>query len=196
LKKRKPSSPCFRESDILEAVQILKKGGTILYPTDTIYGLGCDATQPDAVDKIYAIKNRPSSKALIVLVDSMKMLDQYIEEVPEIAFDMIKLANSPLTIIYDRPKHLAENLIAEDNTIAIRVTKDPLCKAIIRGLRKPLVSTSANLSGETPQSQIDQMPQSLLTGVDHIVDYPLANKGAKPSSIVKLSIDGSVKVIR
>jgi len=194
--RRKNYRQLFSDQDVSDAVEVLKRGGTILYPTDTIYGIGCDATQPDAVDKVYAIKNRPSAKALIVLVDSMKMLDRYIEEVPDVAWQMIKLATSPLTVIYDRPKHLAESLIAEDNSVAIRVTDDPLCKAMIRGLKRPIVSTSANLSGEKTEQWIYQMDKKLTDGVDHVVNIPLANRNAKPSSIVKLSADGKVKVIR
>ena len=134
--------------DIRLAISALKKGQTLLYPTDTIYGIGCDATNYEAVEELYKIKERDSSKPLIILVDSFDMLDRYIEEVPEMAWEVLKLNKKPLTIIYDRPKAVAENLIASDNTLAIRVTNDPVCRALIKGLRKPIVSTSANLSGE------------------------------------------------
>ncbi|MGJ8685391.1 MAG: L-threonylcarbamoyladenylate synthase [Nonlabens sp.] len=182
--------------DVREAVSALKKGKTILYPTDTIYGIGCDATNYDAVEEIYNIKERDSSKPLIILVDSFDMLDRYIEEVPEMAWQVLKLNKKPLTIIYDRPKAIAENLVGSDNTLGIRVTNDPVCRAIIKGLRKPIVSTSANLSGEkTPVGFID-ISEKLKNRVDYILDLPLAKTKVPPSSIIKISNDGTMKILR
>lgn len=181
---------------VQEAVTALKKGNTILYPTDTIYGIGCDATNYEAVEKIYQIKERDPSKSLLILVDSFPMLDQYIEEVPEMAWEVLKVNKDPLTIIFDRPKGVAENLIASDNSLAIRVTNDPLCRAIIRALRKPIVSTSANISGQPSPVHFEDIPEELKNRVDHIVDLPLPSKNVKPSAIMKISNNGVIKVIR
>ncbi|PRP68343.1 threonylcarbamoyl-AMP synthase [Nonlabens agnitus] len=181
---------------VQEAVAALKKGQTILYPTDTIYGIGCDATNYEAVEKIYEIKERDPSKSLLILVDSFPMLDQYIEEVPEMAWEVLKVNKDPLTIIYDRPKSVAENLIASDNSLAIRVTNDPLCRAIIRGLRKPIVSTSANISGQPSPVHFEDISEELKERIDHIVDLPLPAKNVKPSAIMKISNNGVIKVIR
>ena len=181
---------------VQEAVTQLKRGNTILYPTDTIYGIGCDATNYEAVEKIYEIKERDPSKSLLILVDSFPMLDQYIEEVPDMAWEVLKVNKDPLTIIYDRPKSVAENLIASDNFLAIRVTNDPLCRAIIRGLRKPIVSTSANISGQPAPVHFEDISEDLKQRVDHIVDLPLPAKNIKPSAIMKISNNGVIKVIR
>lgn len=181
---------------VQEAVTALKKGNTILYPTDTIYGIGCDATNYEAVEKIYQIKERDPSKSLLILVDSFPMLDQYIEEVPEMAWEVLKVNKDPLTIIFDRPKGVAENLIASDNSLAIRVTNDPLCRAIIRALRKPIVSTSANISGQPSPVHFEDIPEELKNRIDHIVDLPLPSKNVKPSAIMKISNNGVIKVIR
>ncbi|SCX89429.1 L-threonylcarbamoyladenylate synthase [Nonlabens sp. Hel1_33_55] len=181
---------------VQEAVNQLKRGNTILYPTDTIYGIGCDATNYEAVEKIYEIKERDPSKSLLILVDSFPMLDQYIEEVPDMAWEVLKVNKDPLTIIYDRPKSVAENLIASDNSLAIRVTNDPLCRAIIRGLRKPIVSTSANISGQPAPVHFEDISEDLKQRVDHIVDLPLPAKNIKPSAIMKISNNGVIKVIR
>ena len=181
---------------VQEAVSALKKGETILYPTDTIFGIGCDATNYEAVEKIYEIKERDPSKSLLILVESFQMLDQYIEEVPEMAWEVLKVNKDPLTIIFDRPKGVAENLIADDNSLAVRVTNDPLCRAIIRGLRRPIVSTSANISGQPSPVHFDDISKQLKDRIDHIVDLPLPAKNIKPSAIMKISNNGEVKIIR
>ncbi|MBT0608485.1 L-threonylcarbamoyladenylate synthase [Aequorivita echinoideorum] len=181
---------------IEQAFTVLKRGGIILYPTDTVWGIGCDATNFEAVEKIFKLKQRAESKSMICLVQDFKMLNQYIEEVPEVAYDILKFARKPTTIIYDRPLHVSENLIAEDNTLAVRVTKDEFCKKLIQKLRKPLVSTSANVSGsKTPQSYAEIDPV-ILEGVDYVVNLHREKKSAKPSAIIKLGNDGGVKVIR
>lgn len=184
------------EYEITNALAILKKGGLILYPTDTVWGIGCDATNHLAIEKVFQLKKRAESKSMICLVSDFKMLNQYIESVPEVAYDILKYAKKPTTIIYDRPLHVAENLIAEDNSLAIRVTKDAFCKKLIQKFRKPIVSTSANFSNEkTPQSfaEIDPL---ILEGVDYVVNLHQEKKSGKPSAIIKLKNDGSVKVIR
>lgn len=178
------------------AVAELKKGNTIIYPTDTIYGIGCDATNHDAVEKIYALKQRDSSKSLIVLVDSFQMLESIIEEVPDMAWEVLKVNKKPLTIIYDRPKTVSENVVAADNTLAVRVTNDPLCRSMIRKLRKPIVSTSANLSGEPSPIHFDDISDALKSRIDHIMDLPLVHKDIKPSAIMKIASNGEIKIIR
>lgn len=182
--------------EINNCLTVLKKGGIILYPTDTVWGIGCDATNHLAIEKIFQLKKRDENKSMICLMSDFKMLNQYIESVPEVAYDILKYAKKPTTIIYDRPLHVAENLIAEDNSLAIRVTKDEFCKTLIQKLRRPLVSTSANLGGEkTPQS-FKEIDPVILEGVDYVVNLHHEKKSAKPSAIIKLKNDGSVKVIR
>ena len=179
------------KTEIENCIAVLKKGGLILYPTDTVWGIGCDATNPEAVDKVFKLKQRSDEKPLICL-----MLNEYVENVPEVAYDILKFAKKPTTIIYDDPIRVAENIIAADNSLAIRVTKDEFCKKMIQRFRKPLVSTSANISGEkTPQSYAEIDPL-ILEGVDYVVNLHHEKKSGKPSSIIKLKNDGSVKVIR
>ncbi len=202
VKGRKPSQkkqlPAIElpMEDIKEAVTALKHGKTILYPTDTIYGIGCDATNYDAVEKIYELTHRSKEDGLIILVDSFNMLDQYVEEVPEMAWEVLKHNKKPLTIIYDRPKGMAENIIPSDNTIAIRVTNDPICRALIKGLRKPIVSTSASIKGEAIALGFYDIKEVLKEGADHVMDVPLLNKNPKLSSIIKLSGNGIMKILR
>lgn len=184
------------KNEIENTLAVLKKGGLILYPTDTVWGIGCDATNGEAVDKIFELKKRSDKKSMICLVHDFKMLNEYIEDVPEVAYDILKYAAKPTTIIYDDPIRVAENIIAEDNSLAIRVAKDDFCKKLIRKLRRPLVSTSANFSGyKTPQSfaEIDPL---ILEGVDYVVNLHRDKKSGKPSAMIKLKNDGSVTVIR
>ncbi len=184
------------KTEIENALLILKKGGIILYPTDTVWGIGCDATNADAIDKIYALKQRVESKSMICLVTDFKMLNEYVQDVPEVAYDILKFADKPTTIIYDNPIRVAENLIAEDNSLAIRVVKDDFCKLLIKKLRKPLVSTSANVSGAKTPMSFSEIPKAILEGVDYVVNLQQKSKSGKPSSIIKLKNDGSVSVIR
>ena len=182
--------------EISNALSILKRGGLILYPTDTVWGIGCDATNADAIDKIYALKKRHENKALICLVSDFKMLNQYVEEVPEVAYDILKYAAKPTTIVYDKPIRIAENLVGDDDTLGIRVTKDDFCNRLIRKLKKPLVSTSANISGEKTPESFAQISPEILKGVDYVVNLQQSKKTSKPSAIIKLSNDGKVQVIR
>jgi L-threonylcarbamoyladenylate synthase len=182
--------------EIEAALQILKRGGLILYPTDTVWGIGCDATNPDAIDKVYKLKNRDDSKALICLVSDFRMLNQFVEDVPEVAYDILKYAVKPTTIIYDDPIRVAENLIAKDNTLAIRVTKNDFCKELVRKFRKPIVSTSANISGKPTPMAFSEISKEILEGVDYVVNLDQNKKASKPSAIIKLSNNGAVEVIR
>ncbi len=182
--------------EIEKAVPILKKGGLILYPTDTVWGIGCDATNAAAIDKVFALKKRQESKSMICLVSDFKMLQQYVEEVPEVAYDILKYATKATTIIYDRPLRVAENIIADDNTLGIRVVRDPFCGKLIRKLKRPIISTSANISGAPTPKNFKEIDSAILEGVDYVVNLPLQNKGAKPSSIIKIGGDSTVKIIR
>jgi L-threonylcarbamoyladenylate synthase len=184
------------QNEIQKSINHLKKGNLILYPTDTVWGIGCDATNSEAVKKIYQLKQRDDSKALICLVSDFRMLNQIIEEVPEVAYDILKHANKPTTIIYDRPLRVAENLIADDNTLAIRVANDRFCKELIRKYRRPIVSTSANISGSPTPKTFKEIEAHILKGVDYVVNLHRNKKNPKPSSIIKLSNDGTVKIIR
>lgn len=184
------------KTEMQNALATLKRGGLILYPTDTVWGIGCDATNAEAVEKVYKLKKRKESQALICLVSDYKMLNQFVEDVPEVAYDILKFARKPTTIIYDDPIRVAENLIADDNSLAIRVSKDKFSNDLAKRFRKPIVSTSANISGEkTPESFAEISPE-ILEGVDYVVNLQKNKKSAKPSAIIKLSNDGKVKVIR
>ncbi|TBW28450.1 L-threonylcarbamoyladenylate synthase [Gramella sp. KN1008] len=184
------------DQEIRNCLDVIKKGGLILYPTDTVWGIGCDATNAEAIDRIYKLKKREESKALICLVSNFKMLEQYVEDVPEMAYDILKYAKKPTTVIYDKPIRIAENLVGDDDTLGIRVVRDKFCSELIKKMRRPLVSTSANISGQpTPQS-FDQITPQILKGVDYVVNLQRSKKSPKPSAIIKLSNDGQVKVIR
>ncbi|MAN59392.1 MAG: threonylcarbamoyl-AMP synthase [Flavobacteriaceae bacterium] len=184
------------EKEIENALTVLKRGGLILYPTDTVWGIGCDATNAEAIDKVFALKQRAESKALICLVNDFKMLNQYVEDVPEVAYDILKYASKPTTIVYDDPIRIAQNLVADDNTLGIRVVKDDFCNKLIRKFKKPIVSTSANISGQkTPTSRKEIAPE-ILEGVDYVVNLQHHKSTAKPSAIIKLKNDGTVAVIR
>lgn len=182
--------------EIKKAVQVLSKGGIILYPTDTVWGIGCDATSESAVDKIYALKKRASSKTMICMVASDFMLEQHIKEIPEVAYDIMDLSTKPVTIVYDNPKGVSKNLIAEDNTLAIRVVKDKFCQYLINKFKKPIVSTSANIAGQPTPDSFKEIDGEILKGVDYVVNLNRNAQKSKPSSIIKLGKDGSVKVIR
>ena len=184
------------KDEVSRSLEVLKRGGLLLYPTDTVWGIGCDATNPTAIEKVYRLKNRHESKALICLVSDFKMLNQFVEQVPEVAYDILKYAIKPTTIIYDKPIRVAENLVAEDNTLAIRVVKNDFCKELIRKFRKPIVSTSANISGENTPTSFKEISKEIIDGVDYVVNLNRDSKKAIPSAIIKLSGDGEVKIIR
>ncbi len=183
--------------DIKKAVEILRSGGVILYPTDTIWGLGCDATNKDAVEKIYKIKQRNDSKSMLVLIDNPSKLNSYIDVVPELAWDLIDLADKPLTIIYPNAKNLASNIIASDGTVGIRVTNEEFSKSLCQRFRMPIVSTSANISGDTPPAIFSDIDEKIKKEVDYIVDFRKEETSSPaPSGIIKLGVDGEITVIR
>ncbi|MGI9546644.1 MAG: L-threonylcarbamoyladenylate synthase [Flavobacteriaceae bacterium] len=184
------------DKEISAALEVLINGGIILYPTDTVWGIGCDASNSSAVEKIYQLKRRAESKTMICLVANDAMLERHVDQVPDLAYDIIDLAEKPVTIIYDDPKGIASSLISEDNSLAIRVSSDKFCKTLIQKLKRPLVSTSANLAGESTPRSFDEIDQHILKGVDYVVNLNHKRENARPSSIIKLGKDGSVKVIR
>lgn len=183
--------------DIKLALEVLQKGGVILYPTDTIWGIGCDACNEEAVRKVYAIKNREDSKSMLVLMENVALLDRYVDEVPEIAFDLIELTDKPLTIIYDGAKNLATNLIAADGSIGIRITSEAFSAELIRRFKRPIVSTSANVSGNPSPACFADIDPKIIESVDYVVKYRQDDtQKAAPSGIIKLGRNGEVKVIR
>ena len=182
--------------EVEKAIEILKNGGLILYPTDTVWGIGCDATNPDAVKKIYNLKQREDSKSLICFAVDERMLKSYVTEIPEVALDIIEVANKPTTIVYDKAKNLANNLIAQDGTVAFRIPDDEFCYWLLRKFNKPIVSTSANISGEPTPKSFKEISSDILKGVDYVVNLQRDKHCDKPSSIIKLSNDGTFKIIR
>lgn len=184
------------QEEINKAISVLENGGLILYPTDTVWGIGCDATNQQAVEKVYKLKERADSKALICLVGNDAMLERHVTEVPEVAYDIMDLSTKPTTIVYDHPKGVAKNLIADDNTLAIRVASDKFCQYLINKFKKPLVSTSANISGQPAPKQFSEIDEAVLKGVDYVVNLHQDKIANVPSAIIKLGIDGIVKVIR
>lgn len=183
--------------DVKAALEVLQNGGVILYPTDTIWGIGCDACNEEAVKRIYAIKNRIDSKSMLVLLENAALLDRYVDEVPEIAFDLIEVSDKPLTIIYDRAKNLARNLIADDGSIGIRITTEAFSSDLIRRFKHPVVSTSANISGKPSPASFAEIDQQIVDSVDYVVKYRQEDTNkAVPSGIIKLGRSGEIKIIR
>lgn len=184
------------EVEIKKSLEILQSGGLILYPTDTIWGIGCDATNPEAVQKVFNIKKRDDSKSMLVLLNNCNRLSSYVDEIPEVAYVIIELANKPTTIIYSKAKNLAENLIADDGSIGIRITQEAFTSKLIDRFKKPIVSTSANISGEKSPSSFSEISQKIIERVDYVVQYKQDVICNKASSIIKLSSDNQVKIIR
>ncbi|GLB53568.1 translation factor Sua5 [Neptunitalea chrysea] len=184
------------KEEIHNTLKTLKSGGTILYPTDTVWGLGCDATNAEAVKKIYELKKREESKALICLVSDVVMLERIFREIPDAAYDIIDYSDNPTTIIYDNPSGIAKNLVAEDNSLAVRVVKDEFCKQLIYKLNRPIVSTSANISNTPTPNSFKEIDNEILSGVDYVVNLHREKICSQPSTIIKLSGSGLVKIIR
>jgi len=183
--------------DIKKALEVLKNGGVILYPTDTIWGIGCDATNETAVQRIYQIKKRADSKSMLVLMENPALLDRYVAEVPEIAWDLVEVATTPLTVIYPGAKNLAKNLVAEDGSVGIRFTKEAFTSQLLQRFRRPIVSTSANVSGEKSPAVFDEISEEIKSQVDYVVEYRQNdNTPGQPSSIIKLGPGGQIEIIR
>ena len=183
--------------EVKKAFEVLKDGGLILYPTDTIWGIGCDATTADAVEKVFKLKGRSAEKSLIILLDSDSKLQSYIKEVPEIAYDLIEFAENPLTIVYSGAKNLAPNSIAADGSIGIRIVKHEFCTQLLQLFRKPIISTSANLSGESSPLGFFDISPAIKEGVDYVINWNQnAVSNTKPSTIIKLEPGGKFSFIR
>lgn len=187
----------MKEDEIRKAVEVMKKGGVILYPTDTVWGIGCDATNPEAVKKVYEIKRRDDSKALICLVDSDARLSRYVRNVAEVTWDMMELATKPLTVIFSKVTGLAPNLMAEDGSVGLRITREDFSKELCFRFQKPIVSTSANISGEPTARTFDEISDEIKNAVDYVVRYNQRCKEKhQPSSIVKIDETGKFQIIR
>jgi len=183
--------------DIVKAVEVLRSGGIILYPTDTIWGLGCDATNQAAVERIYQIKQRKDAKSMLILMENPNLLNSYITEVPEIAWDLIEVADNPLTIIYPGAKNLASNLLGQDGSVGIRITAEPFTQQLIQRFRKPIVSTSANISGQKSPQNFADISAEIKQSVDYVVIYRQDDSArSNPSGIIKLGIGGQIEIIR
>jgi L-threonylcarbamoyladenylate synthase len=185
------------ETEIEKTVKVLKAGGTILYPTDTIWGLGCDASNQKAVDKIYKIKKRIEGKSLLILVDSPERINDYVKEANQLALDLVSTYNKPLTVIYPGAKNVAKGVAAKDKTIGIRVAQDEFCRQIIAGLGKAIVSTSANISGFTPPIRFQQISEEIKSSVDYVVDlHRFLIRDLKPSRIIRVKDNGDFEIVR
>jgi L-threonylcarbamoyladenylate synthase len=185
------------ETEIKNALDVLHKGGVILYPTDTIWGIGCDATNAEAVKKVYEIKEREDSKSMLVLIDDVGRIPSYIDTMPDIAWDLIELADKPLTIIFPGAKNLAQNLLTNEKTIGIRVTSEVFTKKLIQRFRRPIVSTSANISGKPHPANFSKIDDLIKNRVDYVVNYRQDEVTEfEPSSIIQLGVGGEVKIIR
>ena len=194
---KKPNSKELREEDIRAAIEVLRQGGTIQYPTDTIWGIGCDATNAEAVKKVFAIKQREDSKALICLVDSAGRLQRYVRNVPDVAWDIIDLALKPTTVILNGAVNLAPNLLAEDGSVGLRVTQEVFSQQLCYRFQKAIVSTSANISGQPSPQTFADISDEIKNAVDYIcVSRQRDTSRHEPSSIIKLTPSGEVTVIR
>lgn len=194
-----PSAPRYERDDLREAVRVLREGGVILYPTDTVWGIGCDATNMEAVNRIFAIKHRADSKSMLVLLDHAGRLQGYVEKVPDTAWMLLEAneGQRPMTIIYPHAKNIARNLLAEDGSVGIRITDEPFSQALCEQLRRPIVSTSANISGEPAAKVFRQIAPEILDAVDYVCRYRRDDETPhRPSSIVKVDENECITIIR
>jgi L-threonylcarbamoyladenylate synthase len=187
----------FPAEDLKKALNVLIDGGVILYPTDTVWGLGCDATNQDAVDKIYRIKKRRESKSLIILVNGFQMLERYVRNIPNVAVEILDVSDKPITIIYSEGKHLAPGVCNEDGSVGIRICADDFCNELITRFRKPIISTSANYSDALSPSDFSEIEEEIIRSADYVVKYRQTDHNKKtPSSIIKVDDNGVIKIIR
>ncbi len=185
------------KEDIKKALEVLHQGGVILYPTDTIWGLGCDATNHQAIERLYRIKERDPEKSMLILVESAGRVERYVEDMPDIAWDLMEVTDKPLTLIYEQGRNLPEKLMARDGSIGIRVTHDAFCQELLKQFKKPIVSTSANFSNQPSPANFSEIDEALAHSVDYVVKHRQdERKKASPSSIIKVGSGGEVKVIR
>ena len=191
--------------EIQKAYEVIKEGGIILYPTDTVWGIGCDATNPEAVAKIYKLKKRAETQSMIVLMNGDKMIYNVFKDIPEVAWQIMDFSDltdseqakqNPTTLILDKPRNVAPNLIAADNSLGIRLVKEPFCFKLMEKMKKPLVSTSANISGQPTPKSFKEISPEIIKGVDYVVNLHREKIAGKPSTVIKLTNDCQVKVIR
>ncbi|MFK7003866.1 threonylcarbamoyl-AMP synthase [Flavobacterium covae] len=183
-------------TEIHNAFEVIKDGGIILYPTDTVWGIGCDATNPDAIKKIYALKQREESKSMIVLVNGERMIYNIFNNLPEVAWQIMDLSEKPTTLVLDNPRNVAPNIIADDKTLGMRVVTEPFCFKLMERMKKPLVSTSANISGQPTPISFKEISPEIIKGVDYVVNLHQEKICNKPSTIIKITNDSQVKIIR
>jgi L-threonylcarbamoyladenylate synthase len=185
------------EEDIKESVSTLRQGGIILYPTDTIWGLGCDPSNEIAINRIIKLKSRGENKSLIILTDGLSMVERYVTEIPEIIFELAEVSDTPLTIIYPKGKNLAPGVCSDDDSVAIRICHDEFCKELISRFRKPVVSTSANISGNPSPANFSEIEKDLISKVDYVVKYRQNDRSKSIASpVIKVNSDGTIKIIR
>lgn len=184
------------DQEIIKAYEVIKEGGIILYPTDTVWGIGCDATNAEAVAKIYKLKQRAETQSMICLMNGEKMMYNVFKEIPEVAWQILDISEKPTTIILDNPRNVAKNIIAPDNSLGIRIVKEPFCFKLLERMKKPLVSTSANISGQPTPIAFKDISPEIIKGVDYVVNLNQDKIAGKPSTIIKLTNDAQVKVIR
>lgn len=183
-------------AEVHKANEVLQNGGIILYPTDTVWGIGCDATNPEAIVKIYKLKQRAETQSMICLVNGEKMIYSIFKDIPEVAWQIMDLSEKPTTLILDKPRNVAPNIVATDDTLGIRLVKEPFCFKLMERMKKPLVSTSANISGQPTPKSFKEISPEIIKGVDYVVNLNHEKICDKPSTIIKLSLDNQVKVIR
>jgi len=185
------------KEDLKNCLEVLSSGGVIIYPTDTIWGIGCDATNEEAVEKVYRIKKRHDSKSMLILLDNENRIPSYIQEVPEVAWELMDVSNKPITLILPGARNLAKNLISSDGTVGIRLSKEPFSQELIRRFGKPIVSTSANFSGEASPGNYDDISEELSAQADYVVNYRRDEIAeSPPSSIISLGLGGEIRILR
>jgi L-threonylcarbamoyladenylate synthase len=183
-------------NEINKCIEVLKSGGIILYPTDTVWGIGCDATNEEAVKKIYELKQRNDSKSMIVIVGNDAMLQKYVVEIPDLAWDIIDISDKPTTIIYPKAKQLAKNVIAENGSVAIRMVKEGFCNQLVHRFNKPIVSTSANISELPTPLHFQEISDKIKNGVNYVIDQKFDTGTKKASAIIKIGLAGEIEIIR
>jgi len=183
-------------TEVYNAFQIIKKGGVILYPTDTVWGIGCDATNSQAIKRIFALKKRTETKGMIILVNSDKMLYEIFDKIPKVAFQIWNIFPSPTTIILDNPKNIAPEIVTKDNSIGVRMVKEPFCYNLISQMKKPLVSTSANISNEPTPKSFSEINPEIITGMDYVVNLYRDKQTKYTSTILKITSDNQIGIIR
>jgi L-threonylcarbamoyladenylate synthase len=183
-------------TEIQKAFEVIQQGGIILYPTDTVWGIGCDATNAEAVQKIYDLKKREESKSMIVLMNGEKMIYNVFKDIPEVAWQILDLSEKPTTLILDKPRNVAPNIIADDQSLAVRIVKEPFCYKLMERMKRPLVSTSANITGQPTPKSFKEISPEIIKGVDYVVNLHREKICDKPSTIIKLTLDSKVQIIR